>query len=140
MLVVSKRRYKKQYVVGGAGLFDTISGFFKRLFTWNAAKQVASTALSVGKDAAIQIGKQALDVSKTAAIDAGKRLVDKAALLFTPKVTPDITQTNMDMLASLIDDDGVNINYLLASGSGMSKAIEIQDLVRRLNGGGLKFA
>src|SRR6218665_1073619 len=134
MLVVSKRRYKKQYVIGGAGLFDTISGFFKRLFTSNAAKQVASTALSVGKDAARQIGKHALDVSKTAAIDAGKRLVDKAAVEMFP---PKISQNSKDMLASLIDDD---INNLLASGSGMSKAIAIQDLVRRLNGGGMKIA
>jgi len=73
-------------------VYLTISEFFKRLFTSNAAKQVASTALSVGKDAARQIGKHTLDASKTAAIDAGKRLVDKAALRFTPKVTPEITQ------------------------------------------------
>ena len=133
MLVVSKRRYKKLYVVGGAGFFDTISGFFKRLFTSNAAKQVASTALSVGKDAAREIGKHALDSGKTAAINAGKRLVDKVAdKLFTPK----ITQKSKDMLASLIDND---INNLLADGSGI-KAIAIQDLVRRLNEGGLKIA
>src|SRR6218665_1169641 len=112
MLVVSKRRYKKQYVVGG--LFDIISGFFKRLFTSNAAKQMASTALSVGKDATSQIGKHALDVSKTAAVDAGKRLVDKSAVKMFP---PKISQNSKDMLASLIDDD---INNLLASGSGMS--------------------
>src|SRR6218665_489791 len=130
MLVISKRRYKKQYVVGGAGFFDTISGFFKRLFTSNAAKQVASTALSVGKGAAREIGKHALDSGKTAAI---KRLVDKVAdKLFTPK----ITQKSKDMLASLIDND---INNLLADGSGI-KAIAIQDLVRCLNGGGLKIA
>src|SRR6218665_704330 len=135
MLVASKRRYKKLYVVGGAGFFDTISGFFKRLFTSNAAKQVASTALSVGKDAARQIGKHALDTGKTAAINVGKRLVDKVAdKLFAPK----ITQRSKEMLASLIDDD-VNINNLLADGSGI-KAIAIQDFVRRLNGGGLKIA
>src|SRR6218665_1504735 len=132
MLVASKRRYKKLYVVGGAGFFDTISGFFKRLFTSNAAKQVASTALSVGKDAARKIGKHALDSGKTAAINAGKRVVDKVAdKLFTPK----ITQKSKDMLASLIDD----INNLVADGSGI-KAIAIQDLVRRLNEGGLKIA
>ena len=132
--------YKKQSVIGCADLFDTISGFFKRLFTSNAAKQVASTAFSVGKDAARQIGKYALDVSKTAAIDAGKRLVGKAALLFTLKFTPEITQKSKDMLESLIDDYGVNINNLLASSSGKSKTMAIQGLVRRLNGWGLKFA
>src|SRR6218665_2646105 len=128
MLVVSKKRYKKQYVVRGAGFFDTISGFFKRLFTSNAAKQVASTAVSVGKDAAREIGKHALDSGKTAAINTGKRLVDKVAdKLFTPK----ITQKSKDMLASLVDTD---INNLLADLSGI-KAIAIQDLVRRLTEG-----
>src|SRR6218665_1685459 len=90
--------------------------------------------LSVGKDAARQIGKHALDVSKTAAIDAGKRLVDRAAAKMFP---PKIYQNSKDMLASLINDD---INNMLASGSGLSKAIAIQDLVRRLNGGGMKIA
>jgi hypothetical protein len=75
MLIVTKRRYKKQYVYGGAGIFDTISRFFKSLFTSQAAKQIASTAVSAGKDAA----KKALDVGTVAAIDVGKRLVDKAA-------------------------------------------------------------
>ena len=88
---------------------------------------MASTAFSVGKDAARQIGKHALDVSKTAAIDAGKRLVDKAAVKMFP---PKISQNSKEMLASLIDDD---INNLLASDPGMPKAIAIQDLVRRLN-------
>src|SRR6218665_170374 len=135
MLVVSKRRYNKLYVVGGAGFFDTISGFFKRLFTSNAAKKVASTAFSVGKDAARHIGKHALDTGKTAVINAGKRLVDKVAdKLFTPK----ITQQSKEMLASLIDDD-VNMKNLLCESSGV-KAIAMQDLVRRLNGGGLKIA
>lgn len=133
MLVVSKRRYIKRYIVGGAGVFDTISGFFKRLLTSNAAKQVASNALSAGKDVAREIGKKALDVGKTAAIDAGKRLVDKAALLLTPK--PEISQKSKHMLASLIDD-GDNINNLLSGGS----VIKIQDLVRRLNGAGMKIA
>src|SRR6218665_942967 len=135
MLVFSKRRYKKLYVVGRAGFLDTIYGFFKRLFTSNAAKQMASTALSVGKDAARQIGKHALDTGKIAAINAGKRLVDKVAdKLFTPK----ITQKSKEILASLIDDD-VNMKNLLSESSGV-KAIAMQDLVRRLNGGGLKIA
>lgn len=186
MLIVTKRRYKKQHVIGGAGIFDTIASVIKRLFTSNAAKQIASTALSVGKDAAKEIGKKALDVGKTAAIDAGKRLVDKAAAkLLTPKNQEVITQLTglqpqpavniqktKDILTSLIDDGttnfNTNINSLLA-GSGIakpriakpgmkrygavkgngasnaSKAIAIQDLVKRLatpasmlNGAGMK--
>ena len=92
MLIVAKRRYKKQYVIGGAGIFDVVAGFFKKLFTSNAAKQIASTALSAGKDAAKEIGTKALDVGKTAAIDAGKRLVDKAvAKIMSPTNLPTTT-------------------------------------------------
>ena len=173
MLIVTTRRYKKQHVIGGAGVFDTVASFFTRLFTSNAAKQIASTALSVGKDAAKEIGKKAIDVGKTAAIDAGKRLVDKAAAkLLTPKnqevitqltgLQPQpavITQKSKDTLTRLIDEGGTNINKLLAgsglakpgmarpriakpvmNGYGASNAIAIQDLVKTLNGAGMKVA
>jgi len=175
MLIVAKRRYKKQYVIGGAGIFDVVSGFFKKLFTSNAAKQIASTALSAGKDAAKEIGKNALDVGKTAAIDAGKRLVDKAvAKIMSPRNLPTtspavtaqfatqallpfqhpqiqsgipLTQESKNVLNSLINDRALskstNINNLMM-GHGMNSnaksAIRIQDLVRRLNGAGLKVA
>jgi hypothetical protein len=173
MLIVAKRRYKKHYVIGGAGIFDVVSGFFKKLFTSNAAKQIASTALSAGKDAAKEIGKNALDVGKTAAIDAGKRLVDKAvAKIMSPKNLPTtspaatqalsalspfqhpqmqssipLTQESKNVLNSLINDRALskstNINNLMM-GHGMNSnaksAIRIQDLVRRLNGAGLKVA
>src|SRR6218665_2484135 len=71
MLIVTKGRYKNQYVVGGAGLFDTITGFFKRLVTSDAAKRAASTMLNAGKVAAKEIGKKAVDLGKEAAVDAG---------------------------------------------------------------------
>ena len=51
---------KKHYVIGGAGIFDTVSGVFKKLFVSNAARQIALTALSAGKDAAKEIGKKLL--------------------------------------------------------------------------------
>ena len=55
------------------------------MFSGNAAKQLASTALHAGKTAAKDIGMKA-DVGKTVAIDAGKKLVEKAAKrLSTPK-------------------------------------------------------
>ena len=53
--------------------------FFARMFSSNAAKQLASTALQAGKTAAKDIGIKAVDVGKTVAIDAGKKLVEKAA-------------------------------------------------------------
>ena len=53
--------------------------FFARMFSSNAAKQLASAASQAGKTAAKDIGMQATDVGKTVAIDAGKKLVEKAA-------------------------------------------------------------
>jgi hypothetical protein len=141
MLIVNRRKYRKQYVVGGSGIFDTISGFVKRLVSSNAAKQLASRSLSASKDVAKEIGKKAIDVGKSAATDAGKRLVDKVATkLFTPPKKPEITPETwaiIDRLSSV----GVepNINNLMM-GNGLKNAVSIQDLVRSQNGAGMKVA
>src|SRR5688572_15541303 len=160
MLVVIKRRYKKQHVIGGAGIFDTITGVFKRLFSSGVANRVASTALSAGKDAARELGKKALEVGKNTAIEAGKRLVDKAAAkllassVLSPRAVenqkvepPKLTPENAAILARLIDNGArpaeTNISNLL-SGYGLGKtlsssnAVSIRELVRHLNGAGLK--
>ena len=80
---ITKRSYKKKYVIGGAGIFSSIGNFFARMFLSNAAKQLASAALQAGKTAAKDIGMRAIDVGKTVAIDAGKKLVEKAAKRLT---------------------------------------------------------
>ena len=67
MLVVGNRRYKKQYVIGGAGIFHSILQFLIRTFTGQTAKEAAK-----------HDGKAALDGGKTVAVDAGKKLIDKA--------------------------------------------------------------
>ena len=60
--------------------------FCARMFSCNAAKQLASATLQAGKTAAKDIEMKAIDVSKTVAIDADKKLVEKAARkLSTPK-------------------------------------------------------
>ena len=46
---ITKETYKKKYVIGGAGIFDSIGNFFARMLSSNAAKQVASAALQAGK-------------------------------------------------------------------------------------------
>ena len=78
MLVVGNRRYKKQYVIGRAGIFDSILQFFIRTFTSQTAKEAAK---HVGK-AASEAGKR-----KTVAVDAGKKLIDKAMQPKTSKKT-----------------------------------------------------
>ena len=77
-MLITKRSYKKKYVIGGAGIFGFIGNFFARMFSSNSAKQLASAALQAGKTAAKDIGMKAIDVGKTDAIDAGKKLVEKA--------------------------------------------------------------
>src|SRR5688572_30062603 len=153
MLVVIKRRYKKQHVIGGAGIFDTITGVFKKLFTSGVANRVASTALSVGKDAAKELGKKALEVGKNTAVEAGKRLVDKAAAKLLASTIPlpravenqkaetipppALTRENAAILARLTENGarsnaGTNINNILAGyglGKPSSNAVSIQDLV-----------
>src|ERR1043165_6418103 len=128
MLVVTKRRYKRKHIIGGAGVIDTITGFFKRLFTSGVANRVASTALNVGKDAAKELGKKALGVGKNTAVEVGKRLVDKAAAkllaskVLSPRVetTPTLTRENAAILTRLIDNCAAstnaetNINNILA--------------------------
>ena len=44
------------------------------MFSSNAAKRIASTALQAGQTAVNDIGMKAIDAGKTVAIDAGKRL------------------------------------------------------------------
>ena len=55
-MLITKRSYKKKYVIGGAGIFSSIGNFFARMFSSNAAKQLASTALQAGKTTAKDIG------------------------------------------------------------------------------------
>ena len=78
-MLITKRNYKKKYVVRGAGIFGSIGNIFARMFSSNAAKQLASAALQAGKTVATDIGMKAVDVGKTVAIDAGKNLLENAA-------------------------------------------------------------
>jgi len=74
-MLVTKRGYKKQYVIGGSGIFSSIAKFLVRMFASDTAKQLAKSALDVGKESA-----------KSAATDVGKKLLEKAAnKILTPK-------------------------------------------------------
>ena len=44
MLVVRNRGYKRKYIYGGSGIFETISDFLSRLLGSTVAKQVAKQA------------------------------------------------------------------------------------------------
>ena len=113
-----RHRFKKRYAYGGSEIFDTIANFLTRFFTSSITKQVASSALDVGKSIAKEGEKKALEVEKSAAVDAGEKLVTKA---LKPK-SKTILQKYMEPMQ--------DINALIDGG-----AIAIRDLVKELNSG-----
>ena len=113
MLITTKRRYTKKHVIGGAGIFDTITNVLKRI----ASRLSSAAQTEIGKKV-IEVAKE---VGKDAVIAKSKALIEGLA-----SKNHEITQKSKDTLASLI------------AGSG---AISIQDLVKRLNtGSGLRLA
>ena len=122
-MIVAKRGFKKRYVYGGSGIFDTIANLLTRIFTSSAPKQIASSALDVGKSVAKEGAKKALEVGTTTATGMGKKLVTKA---LTPKSKKILQKYTQPTTQSTTQD----INTLI-DGS----AVEIQDLVKKLNTG-----
>ena len=124
-MIVPKHGFKKRYQYGGSGLFDTVVNFLTRMFTSSAAKQIASSALDVGKSVAKEGAKKALEVGKSAAVDVGKKLVQKALTPKSKKILQKYTTPLQTRdISTLID----------------GSAIEIQELVKKLNEGlGIKL-
>ena len=124
-MIVPKHGFKKRYTYGGSGIFDTMVNFLTRMFTSSAAKQIASSALDVGKSVAKEGAKKALKAGKSAAVDVGKKLVQKALKPKSKKILQKYTTPLQTR----------DINTLI-DGS----AIEIQELVKKLNdGSGIKL-
>ena len=150
-MLITKRSYKKKYVIGGAGIFGSIRNFFARMFSSNAAKQLATAALKAGQTAVKDNGMKAVDFGKTVAIDAGKKFVEKAAKRLTtskPQVAnvivppEEITKNVNEVIAKYVDTSAINLDKLIdgssVNRSNASNAIAIQHLVKRINGSGLK--
>ena len=127
-MIVPKHGFKKRYAYGGSGIFDTIASLLTRIFTSSAAKQIASSALDVGKSVAKEGAKKALEVGKSAAVDVGKKLVTKA---LTPKSKKILQKYTQPATQPATRDIGTLID---------GSAVEIQDLVKKLNAGmGIKI-
>ena len=123
-MIVPKHGFKKSYAYGGSGIFDTIASLLTRMFTSSAAKQIASSALDVGKSVAKEGAKKALEAGKSAAVDVGKKLVRKALTPKSKKILQKYTQPATRDISTLID----------------GSAVEIQELVKKLNSGsGIKI-
>ena len=119
-MIIPKQGFTKRYVYGGSGIFDTMTKLLMRIFTSNAAKQLASSALDVGKNVAKEGAKKALEARKSAATDVGKKLVQKALTPKSKKILEKYTTQPQTQ----------NINSLITGSS-----IEIQNLVKKLNTG-----
>ena len=117
-MIVPKHGFKKRYAYGGSGIFDTVVNFLTSMFTSSAAKQIASSALDVGKSVAKEGAKKALEAGKSAAVDVGKKLVQKALTPKSKKILQKYTTPPQTR----------DINTLI-DGS----AIEIQELVKKFN-------
>ena len=119
-MIVPRRGFKRKYAYGGAGIFDSITRLLMKLFTSNVAKQLASSAIDVGKNVAKEGAKKALEAGTAAATDVGKKLVKKALTPKSKKILQKFTaQPTTQNINSLID----------------GSAIEIQNLVKKLNTG-----
>ena len=145
MLIPKNRGYYRQYVVGGAGIFDSIAN----LLSSGVAKQLASSALEIGKSAAVDAGKKIVEKGVTKLFKPKSQLRAPKAQLRAPKAqlpapAPDSVakkaQNILQKYAPKVQNTPKtpNLNSLI-DGVGHSKAIAIEDLVRRLNGGGLKM-
>ena len=123
-MIVNKHGFKKRYAYGGSGIFDTVANLLTRIFTSSAAKQIASSALDVGKSVPKEGAKKALKVGKGTAVDVGKKLVTKALTPKLKKILQKYTQPTTQDIDMLTD----------------GSAIGIQDLVKKLNTGmGIKI-
>ena len=112
-MIVPKHGFKKRYAYGGSGIFDTIAKLLTTIFTSSAAKQITFSALDVGKSVAV--------------VDVGKKLVTKALTPKSKKILQKYTESTPQPTTQ-------DINTLI-DGS----AVEIQDLVKKLNrGAGIK--
>ena len=63
MRVINKQRYKKQYVIGGSEIFDSVSNLLKKVATSNVAKALAKAAQT-------ELGKKVVEANKTVANSA----------------------------------------------------------------------
>ena len=134
----------------GTGIFVPSETFCENVFE-QCGKAISVGSSSGRKTAGKDIVMKSINVGQTVAIDAGKKLVEKAAKKLSKRksqvanvmVPPEeITKKVNDVIAKYVDTSAINLNKLIDGSSvnrpNASNVINIQDLVKRLNGSGLK--
>ena len=105
-MIVPKQGFKRSYAFGGTGILDTMGNIVSGIVTSNVAKELAKSALDVGKN-----------IAKTTATDVGNRMVKR---VLTPKSKSIISKHTK----TLNPNDAVKINELvrkLNQGMGIKK-------------------
>lgn len=131
MLQITNRGFKKSYVYGGSGIFDSIASAASRLLGKEAVKRAATQAIqSAAKEAGKKLGEKA--VQKVA---SHKGLTSESRDILNKYIAPEsrdilnkhIAPESQDILNKYTaPKDEFNLNSLI-SGS----AIRIQDYVKR---------
>ena len=76
-MLLLKHGYKRQYVYGGSGLFNTVGQFLSKLFTGETVKKLGSTAKQIIKHSTSDLAKNITTAGKEATIQASKMALDK---------------------------------------------------------------
>ena len=113
-MLQTKRGYRRKYVYGGRGIFDTLSGLVGRVFTSSAAKTLGSKAMSAATSAALK----GVEKGATKAVD---HIVDK----ISTKPIHDFVQRTPPPKKKMTPKQRTELNNIL--GSGISS---IRDVVK----------
>ena len=116
MYIYTKNGYRRVYVYGGSGLFDSIANILKGLFSSASSKVLSSGATELAKKAISEAGKNALELGKTAASSAGKYAAEKAINKVSSMFKGD--DTTMPVIGStpmnITEDTNMKINRVLS--------------------------
>lgn len=135
MLMINNHGFKRSYVYGGSGIFDTITSVLTKSAAASAAKNLAkSAAKSLASKAASELASRAAKsiVPKVTSIArAASPKVASIARPVAPKVTAQAKAIAQKMLLTPKSQDIINtdadLNALIAG-----SAIKIQDYVKTI--------
>ncbi len=132
MLVPKNRNYKR-----GSGLMDTAASLLTSALTSEAVKEAGTAAATT---AGRKLGEVAVnkltDRMRKSKPDSDPKHVEKARSILRKHLAP--AASTQASINTLIDGSGHGSSCRPEPCLDPNKAIAIQDLVRRLNGGGLK--
>lgn len=136
-MLIIKHGYRRKYVYGGSGIFDSIGTVISKIAANSAVQKLA---LDAGKKALEFTGKKAVDVIESQAKNLitkfrKKKLNSNSSAILQRLSNNSLNPKNLATLQRLTNNSEVSLNNLIA---GSGQTVTIQNLARRLNGSGLK--